>query len=166
MRMKAVGLLVACAACQVSAYLLPGTGYTSSMLKTSPIVRQLGRNSHRLAAALTRNAYRERQFTNRVMCSAAAANVDKEAQSLALAGGRMKVKEIAASSDTILGKEIVVKGWVRTVRSQKAFSFIELNDGSAPKGIQVLPRQSRFSIDVCRAQNNIPTNPVCPGVCS
>ncbi len=72
------------------------------------------------------------------MCSAATTDIGKDLQSLALAGGRMKVKEIAASTDAILGKEVVVKGWVRTVRSQKAFSFIELNDGSAPKGIQVL----------------------------
>ena len=34
-------------------------------------------------------------------------------------------------------QEVVVKGWVRTKRSQKEFSFIEVNDGSSPKGIQV-----------------------------
>jgi len=38
----------------------------------------------------------------------------------------------------MVGKEVIVKGWVRTVRNQKAFSFIEVNDGSSPKGIQVI----------------------------
>jgi len=36
-----------------------------------------------------------------------------------------------------------VKGWVRTKRSQKEFSFIEVNDGSSPKGIQVRPAAPR-----------------------
>ena len=45
--------------------------------------------------------------------------------------------EIMGSSEDLLGKEVLVKGWCRTVRDQKAFSFIELNDGSLPSGIQV-----------------------------
>jgi asparaginyl-tRNA synthetase len=57
---------------------------------------------------------------------------------LALAPGRMKVHEIMKSGDEVLGKEVIVKGWVRTVRDQKAFAFIELNDGSLPKGIQIV----------------------------
>ena len=42
------------------------------------------------------------------------------------------------ASDDMVGKEVIVKGWCRTVRDQKAFSFIEVNDGSLPKGIQVV----------------------------
>ena len=34
--------------------------------------------------------------------------------------------------------QILVKGWVRTRRDSKAFSFLELNDGSSLKGIQVV----------------------------
>lgn len=37
-----------------------------------------------------------------------------------------------------LGQEIVVAGWVRTVRSSKEFGFIELNDGSFFKNLQVV----------------------------
>lgn len=33
---------------------------------------------------------------------------------------------------------ILVQGWVRTRRDSKAFSFIELNDGSCLKGIQII----------------------------
>src|SRR4051812_2995871 len=39
----------------------------------------------------------------------------------------------AAPADSIL-----LQGWVRTRRDAKAFSFIELNDGSSLKGIQVI----------------------------
>lgn len=39
----------------------------------------------------------------------------------------------AAPADSIL-----LQGWVRTRRDAKAFSFIELNDGSCLKGIQIL----------------------------
>lgn len=34
--------------------------------------------------------------------------------------------------------DIIVQGWVRTRRDSKTFSFIELNDGSCLKGIQVI----------------------------
>jgi len=44
--------------------------------------------------------------------------------------------------DELMGKEVIVKGWCRTVRDQKAFSFIELNDGSLPKGIQIVAESS------------------------
>ena len=52
-------------------------------------------------------------------------------------GEVQQVHEIMGSSEDLLGKEVLVKGWCRTVRDQKAFSFIELNDGSLPSGIQV-----------------------------
>ena len=34
--------------------------------------------------------------------------------------------------------EVLVKGWVRTRRDAKDFSFIELNDGSCLKNIQII----------------------------
>lgn len=37
---------------------------------------------------------------------------------------------------------ILVQGWVRTRRDSKAFSFIELNDGSSLKNLQVIARDS------------------------
>ena len=55
---------------------------------------------------------------------------------------RLKVKKI---DETQIGKIIKVQGWVRTVRDQKKFSFIEINDGSTLSGIQAV------------AQSEIPT---------
>ena len=40
--------------------------------------------------------------------------------------------------DEFGGKDVVVGGWVRTIRDSKAFGFIELNDGSSFKCLQVV----------------------------
>ena len=36
------------------------------------------------------------------------------------------------------GAELTVRGWVRTIRDSKAFAFIELNDGSSFRNLQVV----------------------------
>ncbi|MDE3045879.1 MAG: asparagine--tRNA ligase [Verrucomicrobiota bacterium] len=50
---------------------------------------------------------------------------------------RIKIKEILASKHPI-GKPVTVCGWVRTLRDQKSFAFIELNDGSSLANLQVV----------------------------
>ncbi|MBT6495187.1 MAG: asparagine--tRNA ligase, partial [Planctomycetaceae bacterium] len=35
-------------------------------------------------------------------------------------------------------EEVEVRGWVRTIRAKPAFSFIELNDGSSLKNLQIV----------------------------
>src|SRR5574344_1993014 len=45
------------------------------------------------------------------------------------------VKLLQADSEC---SEVLVKGWVRTRRDSKDFSFIEINDGSSLKNIQVI----------------------------
>jgi len=49
-----------------------------------------------------------------------------------------KVKDIFRNTDEYAGKTVEVGGWIRTLRSSKAFGFIELNDGSFFKSIQVV----------------------------
>ena len=46
-----------------------------------------------------------------------------------------KIKHIQSSD---LGKTMTVCGWVRTLREQKNFSFIELNDGSTLSNLQII----------------------------
>lgn len=58
---------------------------------------------------------------------------------------KTKIKEIKSSPDFI-GKEVCIKGWVRTVREQKTFAFIELNDGSTLSNIQVIVNESVANI--------------------
>lgn len=48
------------------------------------------------------------------------------------------IKDIYRKSELYLNQEIEVSGWVRTLRASKAFGFIELNDGSFFKNIQVV----------------------------
>lgn len=50
----------------------------------------------------------------------------------------MKVKKILEADDSVLGQTVKVLGWVRTVRDQKQFAFIEVNDGSSLTGIQAV----------------------------
>ncbi|MDD6378315.1 MAG: asparagine--tRNA ligase [Prevotella sp.] len=49
-----------------------------------------------------------------------------------------RTKVVDALKSTDFGKDIVVKGWVRSHRSSKAVDFIALNDGSTIKNVQVV----------------------------
>ena len=49
-----------------------------------------------------------------------------------------------------IGKEICVKGWVKTKRGNKHVAFIALNDGSTIKNIQVVADVEKFSEDVLK----------------
>ena len=55
-----------------------------------------------------------------------------------------RTKVVDALKSTDFGKEINVKGWVRTHRSSKAVDFIALNDGSTIKNIQVVVDPAKF----------------------
>ena len=67
---------------------------------------------------------------------------------------RIKIKELKTPSiaKNYVGKEITVKGWVRTVRNQKTFSFIELNDGSTLSNFQVVANAETPHYDKLIAQ--------------
>ena len=51
---------------------------------------------------------------------------------------KVPVKEIFRKGESFLNQEVEVFGWVRKIRDQKKFGFIELNDGSFFKGVQVV----------------------------
>ena len=51
---------------------------------------------------------------------------------------RTRISEIYADAAAFSESEIAVCGWVRTLRDMKNFAFIELNDGSAHKSVQVV----------------------------
>ena len=48
------------------------------------------------------------------------------------------VKDLYRNANTYDGKTISVSGWVRTIRDSKNFGFIELNDGSFFKNVQIV----------------------------
>ena len=49
-----------------------------------------------------------------------------------------KIAAIYADSEALSGQTVSVGGWVRTIRDMKTFGFIELNDGSCFKNLQVV----------------------------
>lgn len=51
---------------------------------------------------------------------------------------RILIKSLYRETEKHLSQEIMVSGWVRTSRSSKEFGFIELNDGSFFKGLQIV----------------------------
>ena len=51
---------------------------------------------------------------------------------------KLTVKDLYRNTENYINKEITLDGWVRTVRDSKAFGFIELNDGSFFKNVQIV----------------------------
>ena len=50
----------------------------------------------------------------------------------------MDIKQLFLETDKYIDKEITIEGFVKTVRDSKTFGFIELNDGSFLKNVQVV----------------------------
>ena len=48
------------------------------------------------------------------------------------------VKSLYRNTSEYLSKDITISGWIRTLRASNAFGFIEVNDGSFFKNIQVV----------------------------
>ena len=61
------------------------------------------------------------------------------------------VKDLYRNTSNFENKKIQVEGWVKTVRDSKNFGFIEINDGSFFKNVQVVfdDSLSNFS-DICK----------------
>ncbi len=55
---------------------------------------------------------------------------------------RKKIKDILKEKNT--GKELLVKGWVRTKRGNKQIAFITLNDGTTINNLQVVADVPKF----------------------
>ncbi|WP_298839345.1 asparagine--tRNA ligase [Clostridium sp.] len=51
---------------------------------------------------------------------------------------KLLVKQIYRSSEKYADQLVSISGWIRTLRASKAFGFIEVNDGSFFKNIQVV----------------------------
>lgn len=52
--------------------------------------------------------------------------------------GKLVIKELFRNSKDYQNKEVALEGWVKTVRDSKSFGFIELNDGSFFKNVQIV----------------------------
>ena len=61
---------------------------------------------------------------------------------------RTKIIDVLKSTE--YGKDICVKGWVRTHRSSKAVDFIALNDGSTIKNVQIVVDPAKVSEEILK----------------
>jgi asparaginyl-tRNA synthetase len=61
--------------------------------------------------------------------------------------GWTTIKTIFAEAEPLLNRELEVRGWIRTQRESKNFAFIELNDGSCFRNLQVVygPELANFA---------------------
>ncbi len=67
---------------------------------------------------------------------------------------RLSIKEIYQNPEAFEGKQVSVSGWARTIRDSKAFGFIELNDGSFFKSVQIVfEREKILNYDEIAKQN-------------
>ncbi len=71
---------------------------------------------------------------------------------------RTKIKDLLKQEP---GKEVLVKGWVRTKRGNKNVAFIALNDGSTINNIQIVADVANFGDELLKKI----TTGACIGVC-
>lgn len=64
---------------------------------------------------------------------------------------RITIRSLFEKASELEGKEILVEGWVKTVRDSKSFGFIEINDGSYFKNVQIVfdDKLENFS-EICK----------------
>ncbi len=58
---------------------------------------------------------------------------------------RIKIAELLKADQPVI--KVLIKGWVRTRRDAKDFSFVEINDGSCLKNMQVIAKNSLANYD-------------------
>lgn len=58
------------------------------------------------------------------------------------------IKQLYNNTDAYAGKSVILGGWIRSVRGSKTFGFIDLNDGSFFKGVQVVFEDKLDNFDV------------------
>jgi asparaginyl-tRNA synthetase len=54
------------------------------------------------------------------------------------------IKKLFRETENYGGKEVTISGWVRTIRVSKNFGFIEVNDGSFFKNLQIIIEESKL----------------------
>ena len=55
------------------------------------------------------------------------------------------IKQLFRTTDDFANKEVTISGWIRTIRVSKSFGFIELNDGSFFKNLQIVIEEDKLN---------------------
>ncbi len=67
----------------------------------------------------------------------------------------VSVKQLFRETERLGGKEVKVSGWIRTIRDVKNFGFIELNDGTFFKSVQVVFESEKIANYTEIAKQNV-----------
>ena len=70
---------------------------------------------------------------------------------------RTNIRDIFRDAESYAGKRITVCGWARTIRDMKNFGFIELNDGSCFKSLQIVFEDGKLNNYKDVARQNVGT---------
>ena len=74
-----------------------------------------------------------------------------------------ELKDVFASPESFGGKEITVGGWVRTLRNSGSFAFVELNDGTYFKPLQVVLESATLENYADAVKTNVGAAIICRG---
>lgn len=77
---------------------------------------------------------------------------------------RTTIKELILNPHNFESKSIILAGWVRTVRGSKSFGFIELNDGSHFKNLQIVFEEDKLENYSKIASLNVGSSIIVTGV--
>ena len=75
----------------------------------------------------------------------------------------LDIKSLHLTHESLKDKEIKVGGWVRSVRDSKNFGFIDLNDGTSFKGVQIVFTPENCSNYQEVAKLNAGSSVICAG---
>ena len=76
----------------------------------------------------------------------------------------ISISEIYKKPEFFSGKEVVVAGWVKTIRASNKFGFIELGDGSCFKPLQIVFESDKISNYTDISKQNVSASLVVKGV--
>ena len=64
---------------------------------------------------------------------------------------KLVIKELYKNTENYINKDVTLEGWVRTVRDSKTFGFIEINDGTFFKNVQIVFTDKLSNFDeICK----------------
>jgi len=67
---------------------------------------------------------------------------------------RIDIAQLYESAESLGGQTVTVCGWAKTLRASKGITFIELNDGSCFKNLQVVAEESMPDYELVSHQSN------------
>ena len=69
---------------------------------------------------------------------------------------KVTLKNLYRQKENYADKDICIEGWVRTIRDSKTFGFIELNDGTFFKNVQIVFNDNLANFnDICKLMEGI-----------